>query len=81
MVASHPPSSPSKDCETFANLFLGILDHKVQHGDISLEGSYYQDSRERLKNVVQQAFTIYVNLHGALPRSDAKSLEKSSLLR
>lgn len=61
--------SPSRENEAFADLFLHILNHKVQQGDISFPGCNTDDVQQRLRNLVQQTFRTYVNLHGPLSRT------------
>ncbi|KAK5658428.1 hypothetical protein OQA88_1817 [Cercophora sp. LCS_1] len=59
------PYSPSSgDAESFANLFLSIMDHKVTQGDLDL--SDHRNIRDGVKNVAQLTFRTYISLHGRL---------------
>lgn len=59
------PYSPSSgDAESFANLFLSIMDHKVTQGDLDLSDP--QNIRDGVKNVAQLTFRTYISLHGGL---------------
>jgi len=57
-------SSPSRDAESFANLFLNIMDHKVAQGDIDLADP--DNIRHGVKSVAQLTFKTYISLHGRL---------------
>ncbi|KAK3386428.1 hypothetical protein B0H63DRAFT_136532 [Podospora didyma] len=81
-IPYQPSSSPTKDGEDFAKLFLNILDHKHQQGDIELPDS--QLLRDRLENVVRQTFKTYVSIHGNLSpeisSSESQHRRSSTLL-
>ncbi|KAK3984316.1 hypothetical protein QBC44DRAFT_277572, partial [Cladorrhinum sp. PSN332] len=57
---------PKDGEEYFAGLFLNILDHKIQQGDIPLPDLSIVGGldllRDRLKTVVQNTFRMYVNI-------------------
>ncbi|KAK3370971.1 hypothetical protein B0T24DRAFT_512290, partial [Lasiosphaeria ovina] len=67
-------SSPSRDGEDFAKLFINILDHKHQQGDIDFPENA-QMFRDRLENVVKQTFKAYISLHGKLSPDTTSSSE------
>ncbi|OAA58485.1 hypothetical protein SPI_06558 [Niveomyces insectorum RCEF 264] len=61
--------TPSRESEEFSNLFLHILNHKVQQGDFSFPGCNLHEVQQWLGNTVQQTFRTYVSLHGPLSRT------------
>ena len=61
MTVPYLPSS-SRDAESFAELFLHIMDHRVNQGDIDLSDP--KTMREGVKSVAQLTFRTYINLHG-----------------
>ncbi|KAK3343495.1 hypothetical protein B0T25DRAFT_554469 [Lasiosphaeria hispida] len=79
VVVAHLSSSSSRDAEHFANLFLSIMDHKVNQGDIDL--SDRDNIRNGVKSVAQIAFKAYTNLHGKMSpeTSSGESQQRLSL--
>ncbi|GAB1312695.1 POZ-, AT hook-, and zinc finger-containing protein 1 [Madurella fahalii] len=57
---THHEGTPKEGEDYFTKTFLRILDHKLQHGDISL--SEPKVLRERLKSIVQTTFRTYVSM-------------------
>jgi len=65
--------------ETFAKLYLDILDHKIQQGDIDFELPV-DTIRERLKSVAQQTFRTFRNIHGRIETETSSSSQSRNQL-
>jgi len=70
-------SSPSKDAESFANLFLGIMDHKIAQGDIDIANP--DKWRHGIKSVAQLAYKAHMNLHPKLSPETSSSDSRNRL--
>ncbi|KAK4224381.1 hypothetical protein QBC38DRAFT_485587 [Podospora fimiseda] len=71
---------PKDGEEYFAGLFLNILDHKIQQGDIPLpENNSLDLLRDRLKTVVQNTFRMYVNIRENFSSSTSSSSQGGPL--
>lgn len=74
VVARPQLISPTGNRDTFVQMFLAVLDHKMKSGDIAFQtGDGTMDMREKLKNVVVQTFTLFTSLHGPLSPTETSS--------
>jgi len=70
-------SSPSKDAESFSNLFLNIMDHKIAQGDIDLQDP--NKWRHGIKSVAQMAYKAHMNLRPKLSPETSSSDSRNRL--
>lgn len=70
-------SSPSKDAESFSNLFLNIMDHKIAQGDI--DPTDQNKWRLGIKSVAQMAYKAHMNLRPKLSPETSSSDSRNRL--